>query len=132
VTEFGLLPQLVHICNSAAIVTRPQAWKEIVRPGISLYGYYEPFISAVSGTAESSLELPVIPVLTWKTRIAALRDLDARQPISYGGGYITQAPAKIAILPAGYADGLNRIFPTADKSSYAATSPASSAPSPWT
>ena len=108
VTEFGLLPQLVHVCNSAAIVTRPQAWKEVVRPGISLYGYYEPFVSAISGSVESSFELPVLPVLTWKTRIAALRELDAQQPISYGGSFITQAPAKIAVLPAGYADGLSR------------------------
>ena len=108
VTEFGLLPQMVHVCNSAGIVTRPNAWKEIVRPGISLYGYYLPFMSVVTGAGESSLELPVIPALSWKTRIMALRELEARQPIGYGGGYITQAPSRIAVLPVGYADGLSR------------------------
>lgn len=108
VTEFGLLPQMVHVCNSAGIVTRPNAWKELVRPGISLYGYYLPFMSVVTGAAESSLELPVVPVLSWKTRIMALRDLGTKQAIGYGGGYVTQSPAKIAVIPVGYGDGLNR------------------------
>lgn len=108
VTEFGLMPQYVHVCNSAAIVTRQNAWKEIVRPGISLYGYYMPFMSVVTGTVDSSQELPVIPVLSWKTRIMALRELDARQPVGYGGGFQTQSPSRIAVLPVGYADGLNR------------------------
>ena len=48
------------------------------------------------------------PVLTWKTRILALRDVHANQPLGYGGIYITKAPARIAVLPVGYADGLNR------------------------
>src|SRR3954470_8792108 len=105
VTEFGLLPQMVHVCNSAGIVARPNAWKEMVRPGISLYGYYVPFVS-VTGAEEPSLELPIVPVLCWKTRIMALRDLDAGQPVGYGGTHRTQAPAKIAVLPVGYGDGL--------------------------
>lgn len=108
VTEFGLLPQIVHMCNSAGVVTRPNAWKEMVRPGISLYGYYMPFMSAINGTVDSSQELPVLPVLSWKTRIMAMRELERGQPVGYGGGYITQSNAKIAILPVGYADGLSR------------------------
>lgn len=108
VTEFGLLPQMVHVCNSAGIVARPNAWKEMVRPGISLYGYFLPFVSEVTGSDEQSLELPISPVLTWKTRIMALRDLEAGQPVGYGGTYRTQSLAKIAVLPVGYADGLNR------------------------
>jgi alanine racemase len=50
----------------------------------------------------------VKPVLTWKTRILALRDVHANQPLGYGGIYVTKAPARIAVLPVGYADGLNR------------------------
>jgi alanine racemase len=108
VVENGLSPVYYHICNSAGIVTRENAWKNMVRPGISLYGYYLPFMSVISGHPDSSLELPIIPVLTWKTRIIALRDVGARQPIGYNGGYVTQAPARIAVLPVGYGDGLNR------------------------
>ena len=48
------------------------------------------------------------PILTWKTRILSLREVRANQPLGYGGTYVTKAPARIAVLPVGYADGLNR------------------------
>jgi alanine racemase len=108
VIESGLSPVYYHICNSAGIVSRERAWKNMVRPGISLYGYYLPFMSVVSGTPDASHELPVMPVLSWKSRIIALRDVGARQPLGYNGGYVTQAPARIAVIPVGYGDGLNR------------------------
>jgi alanine racemase len=59
----------------------------------------------VSGRA---LKLPVKPVLTWKTRILSLREMRAGQALGYGGTYVTKAPSRIAMLPVGYADGLNR------------------------
>ncbi|MCU1284912.1 MAG: alanine racemase [Acidobacteriales bacterium] len=108
VLESGLSPIYYHICNSAAIVSRERAWKNMVRPGISLYGYYLPFMSVITGSPDASRELPIIPVLSWKTRIIAVRDVGARQPLGYNGGYVTQAPARIAVLPVGYGDGLNR------------------------
>jgi len=52
--------------------------------------------------------MAVKPVLTWKTRILSLRDVRANQALSYGGIYVTKAPSRIAVLPVGYADGLNR------------------------
>jgi alanine racemase len=106
----GLSPTYLHLANSAAIVTRKITWKNMVRPGISLYGYYLPIVSAVSGIPESSHQLPVKPVLSWKTRIIALRDVAARQRIGYNGGYMTQAPSRLAVIPVGYADGLNRLL----------------------
>ncbi len=108
VSEAGLSPTYFHIANSAAIVSRERSWKNLVRPGISLYGYYLPFMSVVSGSPDASLELPVIPVLSWKTRIIAIRDVSAHQPVGYNGGYVTQAPARLAALPVGYGDGLSR------------------------
>ncbi|MGH9650511.1 MAG: alanine racemase, partial [Terriglobales bacterium] len=106
--EQGLSPLYYHMANSAAIVTQPRARKNMVRPGISLYGYYLPFSSIISHAPDSSHELPVKPVLSWKTRILSLRDVGARQPVGYNGAYVTQAPARIAALPVGYADGLSR------------------------
>ena len=44
----------------------------------------------------------------WKTRILSLREVRANQPLGYGGTYVTKAPARIGVLPVGYADGLNR------------------------
>jgi alanine racemase len=108
VIESGLSPIYYHIANSAAIATRTKTWKNFVRPGIALYGYYLPFLSAVTGVPDASLELPVKPVLSWKTRVLSVRDVPARTPIGYNGSYVTQSPARIAVLPVGYADGLNR------------------------
>jgi alanine racemase len=104
----GLEPIYFHLGNSAAIAGRPETWKNMVRPGLSLYGYYLPFTSVVTGVPDASHELPVIPVLRWKTRVLAIREVGAGQGIGYNSTYVTQSPARIAILPVGYADGLNR------------------------
>lgn len=104
----GLSPVYYHVANSAAITTRDTSWKNMVRPGISLYGYYLPFTSMVSGRPDRSFELPVRPALSWKTRIVSLREVPARQRIGYNGAYVTQSPALIAMLPVGYGDGLSR------------------------
>jgi alanine racemase len=104
----GFDPPLVHAANTSAVISRSQSWYNMVRPGLALYGYYLPFERAgreVSGTA---LRLAVEPVLTWKTRILSVREMSANQALGYGGTYVTKAPAKIAVLPVGYADGLNR------------------------
>ncbi len=108
VIESGLSPVYYHVANSAAIITKQQSWKNMVRPGISLYGYYLPFLSAISGVPDASLELPIHPVLSWKTRIISIREVPARTRIGYNGAYMTQSPARIAALPVGYADGLSR------------------------
>ncbi len=106
--EHGLSPLYYHVANSAALATRQKSWMNFVRPGLALYGYHLPFVSATTGAPDLSHELPLLPVLTWKTRIIALREVPAGTAIGYGGAYVTPAPARIAILPVGYADGLNR------------------------
>ncbi len=103
----GFSPARLHVANSSAVVACPQSWKNLVRPGLSLYGYYLPFVSA-TGVPSSLPELPVSPVLSWKTRIISLRDVPAGQALGYGGAYVTKAPSRIAALPVGYADGYNR------------------------
>jgi len=108
IAESGLAPFYFHMANSAAVATRPRTWRSMVRPGIALYGYYLPFTSATQAIPDAMPGLPVRPVLSWKTRIISLRNVPAHQPLGYGGAYVTQAPARIAALPAGYADGLNR------------------------
>jgi alanine racemase len=80
----------------------------MVRPGLALYGYYLPFERAGREVSGSALRLAVKPVLTWKTRILSLREVRPGQALGYGGTYVTKAPARIAVLPVGYADGLNR------------------------
>jgi alanine racemase len=104
----GFEPPLIHAANTGAVISRRGSWNTMVRPGIALYGYYLPFERAGREVSGTGLRLGVNPVLTWKTRILSLRDVRANQALGYGGIYVTKAPARIAVLPVGYADGFNR------------------------
>lgn len=104
----GFDPSIVHAANTGAVISRKESWHNMVRPGAALYGYYLPFERAGREVSGSGLRLAVKPALSWKTRILSLRDVGANQPLGYGGIYVTKAPARIAVLPVGYADGFNR------------------------
>ena len=113
VREAGLEPQLIHMANTGAVISRKETWSKkeghsMVRPGVALYGYYLPFQRAGREVSGGTLRLAVKPILTWKTRILSLRDFEANHPLGYGGTYVTKAPAHVAVLPVGYADGYNR------------------------
>jgi len=106
--EYGFDPPLVHTANTSAVISHHESWNTMVRPGLALYGYHLPFERAGRVVSGRGLRLSVKPVLTWKTRILSLRDMRAGQALGYGGTYVTKAPSRVAILPVGYADGLNR------------------------
>ena len=108
VREAGLEPTFVHMANTGAVISRRETWNTMVRPGIALYGYYLPFERAGREVSGGTLRLPVKAILTWKTRVLSLRDFAANQRLGYGGTYVTKAPAHVAVLPVGYADGYNR------------------------
>ena len=104
----GFDPPLTHAANTSAVISHHESWNTMVRPGLALYGYHLPFERAGRVVSGRGLRLPLKPVLTWNTRILSLRDMRAGQALGYGGTYVTKAPARIAVLPVGYADGLNR------------------------
>ena len=106
--DYGFEPPLVHAANTSAVISHHESWNTMVRPGLALYGYHLPFERAGRVVSGAGLRLQVKPALTWKTRILSLRDVRAGQALGYGGTYVTKAPSRIAILPVGYADGLNR------------------------
>lgn len=106
--ECGMQPELIHAANTSAVISHHESWNSMVRPGLALYGYHLPFERAGRAVSGRALKLPVKPVLTWKTRILSLREMPAGQALGYGGTYVTKAPSRIAMLPVGYADGLNR------------------------
>src|SRR5256885_3532163 len=108
VREAGFEPTFVHMANTGAVISRRETWNKMVRPGVALYGNYLPFHRACREVSGGTLRLPVKPVLTWKTRILSMRDFAANQALGYGGTYVTKAPAHVAVLPVGYADGYNR------------------------
>ena len=98
----GLASSLVHLANSAATITLPAAYFDMVRPGIMLYGVYP------SAAMASQIELK--PALTWKTKILQLKKVPAGTSISYGQTFVTQRESLIATLPLGYADGYQRLL----------------------
>jgi alanine racemase len=89
-------PFLRHILNSAGIVRFPQYQFDMVRPGIGIYGvgHFEGITLRNSGC--------------FKTRISQIKKIRAREPVGYGCADVSSNDRVIAILPVGYADGLNR------------------------
>jgi len=108
VLEAGFDPKLVHVANTGAVISRRETWNSMVRPGVALYGYHLPFQRAGREVSGGTLRLAVKPILTWKTRILSLRNFGPNHPLGYNGTYVTKAPAHVAVLPVGYADGFNR------------------------
>ncbi len=97
----GLGPQYVH--SSATIPVaygRREAWGNRVRPGHAIYGYVSPARGA------SAPVLAVKPALTWRAAVLAVKDVEAGALIGYGGIHRAEQPMRIAVLAAGYADGI--------------------------
>jgi alanine racemase len=103
----GISPGIVHMANSGAICARPSTWADLVRPGAIIYGYYQSFDPPQKGQ-EIRDRLPVEPSLSLRARIITLRDLPAGQPVGYGARFVTERPSRIAVINAGYADGILR------------------------
>ena len=98
----GLHPPYLHLSSTNAIAyPRPGAWRAMLRPGHAIYGY----VSPARGKAPVST-LQVKPALSWKTRIIAVKDVPEGTLIGYGGSYRAPNAMRIAILAAGYADGI--------------------------
>jgi alanine racemase len=99
----GIHPPLRHCASTNAIAyTRPGVSQPLVRPGHAIYGY----VSPARGDAPASA-LHVEPVLSWKARIVAVKDLPAGARVGYGGSFTAPGPMRIAVLAAGYADGIS-------------------------
>ena len=120
----GLKIKLFHMANSAAIMTLPESLFDAVRPGLMLYGYSPVQKSEVRslppnasiGGQKSEVKNPelktlnseLIPAMTVKTKILAIRRLLSNTPISYGRTFITKRNSLIGAIPVGYADGFSR------------------------
>jgi alanine racemase len=106
--NYGVNPPLVHMGNSAAMSARPETWKTMVRPGIALYGYSLAFLRG--GEAAAVAQLPLQPVLSWKTRVLTIKNVAAGEAVGYMGTFVTKSRSRIAVLPVGYADGYPRLL----------------------
>lgn len=98
---FGYKIPVKHCSNSAGIVELPEANMDVVRAGITLYGLWP--------SAEVSKEIISLqPVLSLKSHIVYIKEVEANVAISYGGTYVTPKKMRVATIPVGYGDGYPR------------------------
>jgi alanine racemase len=98
----GFSPAWVHMSSTNPIAYgRRPAWGNLVRTGHALYGY----ISPAKGDAPAPV-LRVKPALAWKATVLAVKDLPTGALVGYGGTFRAERPTRIAVLAAGYADGV--------------------------
>ena len=103
----GIDPGIVHLANSAAIVARPETWADMVRPGAILYGYH-PGYDPIEQRPEIEARLPLKPVMSLRTRIINIRNIPVGAGVGYNETFIAKRPSRIAVLAAGYGDGIHR------------------------
>jgi alanine racemase len=103
----GIDPGLIHLANSAAIASRPETWADMVRPGVILYGYH-PGYDPIERRAEAERLLSLRPVMSLRTRIISVRNVPAGTGVGYNAKFVSDRPSKIAVLAAGYGDGIHR------------------------
>ncbi|HZO42628.1 MAG TPA: alanine racemase [Methylomirabilota bacterium] len=94
----GARPRFVHAANSAAVVRDPRVWFDRVRPGLLLYGIVPPPLQSTIALA---------PVMTLSSRVTAVKGMRTGEVTGYGARFTATKPTTIAIVPAGYADGLD-------------------------
>ncbi|MDR2481223.1 MAG: alanine racemase [Spirochaetaceae bacterium] len=99
IREAGLEPGIITAANSGATAAYNEAWFDMVRPGIILYGYQ---------SKESKPDLNVTPVMEFVTQVVMIKKICKGDSVSYGRTWTAPYDTYIGVLPAGYADGIPR------------------------
>lgn len=86
-----------HCCNSAAIHRRPEMALDMVRVGISMYGY-----------PPVETDMPLEPFMDWRTKVTFVKQVQPGDTVSYGCTYTVDRPMTIATIACGYGDGYHR------------------------
>ncbi len=97
--QLGIHPRLTHAANSAATLRDSRVWYDLVRPGLLLYGVVPPPLAST---------IPVKPVMSLRSRVVAVKGVRTDEIVGYGARWTVPRPGRIAVVPAGYADGLDR------------------------
>jgi alanine racemase len=98
VERLGGRPRVCHACNSAALLRDSRCWYDMVRPGLLLYGIVPPPLAST---------IPLRPVMSLTSRVVAVKGLRPGEGVGYGLRFTADGPRTIAVIPAGYADGLD-------------------------
>lgn len=99
--QLGIMIPIKHCSNSAGILELPELCMDMARVGIAMYG--------MSPSDEVRVdEVPLTPALSWKSRVAFVKEIGAGSSVSYGGLFTAQETMLVATIPVGYADGYPR------------------------
>ena len=117
----GLRAQWLNVGNSAALLAGDSAaiaemaahrgMKALIRPGLALYGLppkYDPAFEPNVPPTLAEARLRLQPVLSWKSRVVGVRSIPAGAVAGYNGTFVATEPMQLALVAAGYADGLDR------------------------
>jgi alanine racemase len=97
--SFGVTPRYRHAANSAATLRDSRVWYDFVRPGLLLHGVVPPPLHTT---------IPLRPVMSLTSRVVAVKGIRAGESVGYGSRFTPDRPTTLAVIPAGYADGLDR------------------------
>ncbi len=101
-TDAGLEPEVRHLANSAGALLHPAARHDLVRFGISLYGF------SPAPDVVSTADLGLVPAMTVRATTVLAKDLQPGDGVSYGHTFVATEAMRVALVPIGYADGLPR------------------------
>lgn len=95
-------PVIFHLANSMATMQLPAAHFDLVRPGLAIYGLHP------AGKVAKAKEFKLKPALSLKAKIMNLKNTGSDQGVSYNHTYRTKSDTKLAVIPLGYSDGIDR------------------------
>ena len=102
-TATGLTPEIIHLSNSAATLSRPSAHHSMVRLGIAMYGL-SPDVDQMGGAEKFNLR----PAMTIRAKIHLIKAAKAGDAVGYGGTETLKRDTKLGVIVMGYSDGLPR------------------------
>jgi alanine racemase len=121
VAAASLHPEWLNVGNSAALLAGQSTaiaelatrykMKSLIRPGLALYGltpHYDPTFAPSDSPELIEARQQLRPVLTWKSRVVTVRNVPAGTAVGYNGTFVATEPMRLALIAAGYADGLDR------------------------
>ena len=97
--QLGVHPRLRHAANTAATLRDSRVWYDLVRPGLMMYGVVPPPLATT---------IPLKPVMSLRSRVVAVKGVRPGETVGYGAHWTAEKPSRVAVVPAGYADGLDR------------------------
>ena len=99
-TDIGLDIPIQHVANSGAVVQLPECAATMTRVGLLLYGVYP--------NSELVRTIPVLPAITWKSKVVYFKVVQPGRPVGYGSKWVSDKMERVVTIPVGYGDGYHR------------------------